>query len=100
KAGIAVALINYDLAPKVRAEEIVAQTQRAIGWTHGSASELGFDPHRLIVGGHSAGAHRPAMALPAQPALPIAAGVAISGVFDLVPLLKTNVNEQLTLDEE
>ena len=99
-AGVAVVLINYDLAPKVRVEEIVAQTQRAIGWTHGSASELGFDPRRLIVGGHSAGGHLTAMALAAQPSLPIAAGVAISGVFDLVPLLNTNVNEQLTLDEE
>ena len=31
--------------------------------------------------------------------MPIAAGIAISGVFDLVPLLKTNVNVQLALDE-
>jgi arylformamidase len=99
-AGIAVALSNYDLAPKVTVEEIVAQTQRAIGWTHSRASELGFDPRRLVVGGHSAGGHLTAMALAAEPALPIAAGIAISGVFDLVPLLKTNVNVQLALDED
>jgi arylformamidase len=37
--------------------------------------------------------------LTAEPRLPIAASIAISGVFDLVPLIKTNVNEQLTLDE-
>lgn len=99
-AGISVALINYDLTPKVTVEEIVAQTQRAIGWTYRNASELGFDPRRLVVGGHSAGGHLTAMALAAEPRLPIAAGVAISGVFDLVPLLKTNVNVQLTLDED
>ena len=98
-AGISVALINYDLTPKVTVEEIVAQTQRAIGWTHRNAGELGFDPRRLVVGGHSAGGHLTAMALAAEPRLPIAAGIAISGVFDLVPLLKTNVNVQLTLDE-
>lgn len=98
-AGIAVALINYDLTPKVTVETIVAQTQRAIGWVHERASELGFDPSRLVVGGHSAGGQLTAMALAAEPPLPIAAGVAISGVFDLVPLLRTNVNVQLTLDE-
>jgi arylformamidase len=97
-AGIAVALINYDLTPKVTVETIVAQTQRAIGWVHDNAA-LSFDRRRLIVGGHSAGGQLTAMALAAEPRLPIAAGIAISGVFDLVPLLKTNVNEQLMLDE-
>ena len=36
-AGIAVTLINYGLTPRVTVEEIVAQTQRAIGWTHRNA---------------------------------------------------------------
>jgi len=95
--GIAVALVNYDLTPKVTVETIVAQVLRGIAWTHANAATLGFDPDRLVVGGHSAGGHLTATALAAD--LPIAAGVAISGVFDLVPLLKTNVNVQLTLDE-
>jgi arylformamidase len=98
-AGSAVALINYDLAPNVTVETIVGQTQRAIYWLHDHASGLGFDPARLVVGGHSAGGQLTAMALAAEPRLPIAAGIAISGVFDLVPLLRTNVNEQLALDE-
>jgi len=98
-AGIAVALINYDLTPKVTVETIVAQTQRAIRWTYDNARRLGFDPARLVVGGHSAGGQLTALALAAEPALPIAAGIAVSGVFDLVPLLQTNVNVQLTLDE-
>jgi arylformamidase len=98
-AGIAVGLVNYDLAPQVTVETIVAQVQRAIRWAFENARRLGFDAGRLIVGGHSAGGHLTAMSLAADPALPIAAGIAISGVFDLVPLLKTNVNVQLTLDE-
>jgi arylformamidase len=97
-AGIAVALINYDLCPKVTVETIVVQTQRAIRWASDNAT-LPFDRHRLIVGGHSAGGHLTAMALAAEPRPPIAAGIAISGVFDLVPLIKTNVNEQIALDE-
>ena len=98
-AGIAVALINYDLTPKVTVETVVAQTQRAIRRVHDDAS-LAFDRQRLVVGGHSAGGQLTALALAAEPRLPIAAGIAISGVFDLVPLLKTNVNEQLMLDEK
>lgn len=97
-AGIAVALINYDLTPRVTVETIVAQTCRAIRWIYDNAA-LSFARHRLVVGGHSAGGHLTATALAAEPRLPIAAGVAISGVFDLVPLLRTNVNEQLSLDE-
>jgi arylformamidase len=97
-AGIAVALIDYDLTPKVTVETIVVQTQRGIRWAYDSTA-LTFDRRRLVVGGHSAGGQLTAMALAAEPRLPIAAGIAISGVFDLVPLIKTNVNEQLTLDE-
>jgi arylformamidase len=98
-AGIAVALINYDLCPKVTIETIVAQTHRAIRWAHDNAA-IPFDRKRLIAGGHSAGGHLTAMALAIEPRLPIAAGIAISGVFDLVPLIKTNVNEQIGLDED
>ncbi|HEY1797327.1 MAG TPA: alpha/beta hydrolase [Stellaceae bacterium] len=96
-AGIAVALVNYDLTPKVTVETIVGQVLRGVAWTHAHATTLGFDPGKMIVGGHSAGGQLTAMALAAD--LPIAAGIAISGVFDLVPLLKTNVNVELTLDE-
>lgn len=96
--GIAVALVNYDLCPKVTVETIVAQTQRSIRWAYDNTA-LPFDRRRLVVGGHSAGGHLTAMALAAEPPLPIAAGIAISGVFDLVPLIKTNVNDQIALDE-
>lgn len=97
-AGISVALINYDLTPRVTVETIVGQTCRAIRWIYDNKA-LQFDRDRLVVGGHSAGGHLVAVALAAEPRLPIAAGIAISGVFDLVPLLKTNVNEQLSLDD-
>jgi arylformamidase len=93
-----VALVNYDLIPKVTVETIVAQTQRAIRWIHDNGA-LWFDRSRLVVGGHTAGGQLTAMAFAAEPRLPIGSGIALSGVFDLVPLLKTNVNVQLTLDE-
>ncbi len=94
-AGISVVSINYDLTPQVEVEAIVAQTQRALRWVAARERELGIA--RLFVGGHSAGGQLTARAL--LDGLPVAGGLAWSGVFDLVPLLKTNVNVQIRLDE-
>ena len=94
-AGVAVALPNYALAPRVPVEEIVRQQLRAIGWLVVNAEELGFDPRRIFVGGHSAGGHLTAMMMAAQwplhdPSLPadlVKGGLAISGLYDLEPLV-------------
>jgi arylformamidase len=96
-AGISVAMVNYDLAPRVEVETIVAQTQAALGWVIANLARLGGDPARLFVGGHSAGGQLTALALLDGPKL--AGGLAWSGVFDLVPLLGTNVNDAIRLDE-
>jgi arylformamidase len=106
-AGIAVAFLNYGLAPRVPVDEIVRQQLRAIAWLHARAEELGFDPRRIVVGGHSAGAHLTAMMMAAlwpalDPALPpdlVKGGVAISGIFDLEPLVPLPfINTDLRLD--
>jgi arylformamidase len=98
-AGIGVVTINYDLTPKVEVEEIVAQSRRALRWVDQHLDRLGGDPDQVFVGGHSAGGHLAAMALLAEPALRLAGAVALSGIFDLVPLLHTNVNDAIRLDE-
>lgn len=61
----------------------------------------------VFVGGHSAGAHLAISALlgpknldqPATNVQLLKGLVLISGVFNLVPLVKTTVNEPLKLDE-
>jgi arylformamidase len=93
-AGIAVAVVNYGLAPKTPLAEIVAQVRRAIAWIHIHAEELGADRARIFCAGHSAGGHLTAMMLatdwPAvSPELPrhlLAGALTISGLFDLEPL--------------
>jgi len=63
---------------------------------------------RLFVYGHSAGGHLAACMVatdwpslyPKAPADLVPAGYAISGLFDLAPLLKTSVNQDLKLDAE
>ncbi len=95
EAGIAVAVIDYDLCPAVSIDDIVAQMRLAVDALRQNAHRLGFDAQQLYVSGHSAGGHLTAMLMAdAQ----ISGGVAISGLFDLAPLIDTTINDKLGLD--
>ncbi len=93
--GVSVALLNYGLSPKTPMEDIVRQMLRAHAWLYRNADRLGFDPNRIYCAGHSAGAHLTAMMMAALwpvygPDLPpdlVKGGLAISGIYDLEPLL-------------
>jgi len=95
--GIAVAMLNYGLAPHTPVEDIVRQVLRAVAWLYRNADRLEFDPERIHLCGHSAGGHLTAMSLAALwpvlgadlPARLVRGGLTISGLFDLEPLVET-----------
>ena len=62
-AGAVVVVPNYALCPAVSMEEIALQTVRSLAWCWRHARELGADPERITVAGHSAGGHLAAMML-------------------------------------
>lgn len=105
-AGVSLVSLNYALAPAATLDEIVEQCRTAIAWLHGHAADLNADPARLYVSGHSAGGHLTAMMLATDwaarglPADAIKGGCAISGVFDLAPILKTSINDDVRLDAD
>jgi len=108
RRGVTVALPNYALCPKVGIEDIVKQNLLAIAWLWHYGARYGVNPGRLYVAGHSAGGHLTAMMLAARwnaymPALPynlVKGGLAISGVYDLEPLVHAPfVNQDLKLDQ-
>jgi arylformamidase len=105
-AGAVVVVINYDLCPAVTLDQILDQTKRAIAWTVRHAADFGADPGTLTLSGHSAGAHLATMALAADweaehgLAPPIHGIVAISGVFDLRPVMRISVNADVRLTED
>lgn len=100
--GVAMAFAGYDLAPLVSLGTILAQARAAALTLYRLAG------HPLVVCGHSAGAHL-AAALTATswrtidvdtPDDLVPSGLGISGVYDLAPLLQTQVNRVLKLDAD
>jgi arylformamidase len=98
--GIAVAIPSYDLCPHVTVDTIIRQMVAA-------TRELARLGRPLVMSGHSAGGQLAACLLatdwPAlDPSLPkhlVIAAYAISGLFDLVPLVETSINTALRLDQ-
>jgi arylformamidase len=98
--GIDVAIPSYDLCPAVSIHGIIGQMRAA-------SCELAKLGRPLVVSGHSAGGHLAACMLATDwraldPALPgdlVTAAYAISGLFDLRPLVSTSINNALKLDD-
>ena len=53
--GASVASVNYRLAPEHKFPAALEDAYAAVRWAANRGSELGWDPHRIIVGGDSAG---------------------------------------------
>ena len=96
-AGFNLALVEYTLAPVARLDQIVAEVRASVAWVVEHAKEIGGDPARVYVSGHSAGGHLTAMAMP-DPR--VAGGLAISGIYDLEPIRLNYLNEKLRLDPD
>jgi len=96
--GVNVALPGYDLAPATTVRAIAGQVRRAVAQLIADAKPLGVDPRRVVVGGHSAGAHLGALALDVAPGWCAAGFLGVSGLYDLEPLLATSVNLDVHLD--
>jgi arylformamidase len=96
-AGFNLALVEYTLAPQASLDQIVAEIRAAVAWVIDHATELGGDPRRVYVAGHSAGGHLTAMVM-VEPR--VAGGIAISGIYDLEPIRLNYLNEKLGLDPE
>jgi len=86
--GVSVAIPGYDLCPNVRLGQIIAQMRAVADQLRERTGK------RPVVTGHSAGGHLSACLLSEGRA---SGAVAISGVFDLRPLIATSLNTALGL---
>jgi arylformamidase len=99
KAGFAVAMPNYGLAPETPLEASIAQTVAALNFLVREAEALGLDPAQLHISGHSAGGHLAAMALCDPAAPPVASALLLSGLYNLQPLGHLPIGRLLGLDD-
>ena len=60
-AGFVVVLAGYRLGPKGRFPGMVEDTAAGVAWVHEHIAQLGGDPERIALMGHSAGAYNAAM---------------------------------------
>jgi arylformamidase len=99
--GYSVAVPGYRLCPEVRIADIVADVRVAVLFLHSLLAKP------LVACGHSAGGHLAAALATTDwesfgsevPDNLVRNGLGISGVFDLAPLIATEMNQQLRLDE-
>jgi acetyl esterase/lipase len=94
--GWSAALPGYTLAPDATLAAITAEIHAALDWLaeHGPAHGIAGP---VVLSGWSAGGHLTAMALGHRR---VAAGLAISGVFELGPLRDTYLDEKLQLTDD
>lgn len=88
--GFNVALVNYPLCPDVRIAALVEAASASV-----AAIEARGGGAPLILAGHSAGGQ---IAVELGLRTPVKGIFAISGVFDLAPLIGTSLNAKLRLD--
>lgn len=96
-AGMDVALVGYTLAPAASLAEIAAEIRAAISFIRQMPSDLGVGEGRLVISGWSAGGH---LAASAMDMAEVDAGLTISGIFDLEPILFGSLNSKLGLTPE
>jgi arylformamidase len=100
--GVTVAVAGYDLCPNVTIADIIEQMRRACVFLWQRSSRP------IFVYGHSAGGHLAATMVatdwpalyPKAPAGLVSAGYAISGLYDLIPLVGLSANQDLRLTND
>ena len=95
------AVVGYNLAAEASLNQMVSEIKSAVKYIYNR-----FPKSKLFVYGHSAGAHLCTMIMVSDwskdPSIPqaIHGMFLLSGVFDLVPIVNTYVNDALKLTEE
>jgi arylformamidase len=102
--GITTVLINYLLAPAAKMDRIVLSCRKAVSWVYKNIAQWNGDPDQIYIAGHSAGAHLATMLITNegnQSKQNFIKGIcAISGLYNLIPIQLSNINDAIQMDKE
>jgi arylformamidase len=104
--GMAAVIVGYTLCPQTTIRGIAGEIEAAVShvWKHAEALKL--NRNNIALAGHSAGGHLTAWCMTVDwtkhslPATPFVFAMAISGIFDLEPLVPIYLNDALKLTHE
>lgn len=107
KAGIHFVTLDFSsvVAANGSLAVLVDQVRRALQFVFQNCADMGGDPKRIYLAGHSSGAHLAGMALSTDwasrgaPAEPIKAGLLVSGIYDLGPVRQTSRSAYVSIDD-
>ena len=102
--NITTVLLNYPLIPSVNMDEVVQSCRKAADWIHKNIDRWNGDPDQIYISGHSAGGHLATILITRekmQVDKTFIKGIcAISGLYDLIPIQLSNINDVLQMDNE
>jgi arylformamidase len=102
--NITTVFIEYPLMPEVPMDELVNCCRKAISWVQENIGAYNGNPQQIYIAGHSAGGHLAAM-LMTDPNMETTRRnafkgvIAISGLFNLLPIRLCYLNDDLKMDE-
>lgn len=98
--------LDFAVIPKVRLPEMAAQCRRALLWLHKNVARFGGDPEKIFVSGHSSGGHLCGVMLTTDwealggPKNLLKGGVALSGMFELHPVMLSGRSSYVKISQE
>ncbi len=104
--GMAAVIAGYTLCPQTTIRGIAGEMESAVAHVWKNASGLAINGDRIALAGHSAGGHLTAWCMTTDwsayglPTTPFVSATAISGVFDLEPLVPIYLNDALKLTQD
>lgn len=95
---VTVFIISYPLAPEASMATIVSSCKKAIDWVIDNAENYNANKKSVYLAGHSAGGHLVSMILTSNK--DVRGACTLSGVFNLVPIQKTTINDAIKMKEQ
>ncbi len=101
--GWASVAVGYTLTPDVTLTALTQEAFDAVAHVKAHAQTLGIDPARIVLAGHSAGAHLAAAVLTdvlgRNVGRDLAGFILLSGVYELAPIAASYVNDVVGMSE-